>query len=63
MIPSRVRRSSASTMCGLIGGTATFNNANAGFDHTVTLTGATLIGAAAGNYNLTSVATALGGYR
>ena len=43
----------------LAGGTATFDNANAGLDKTVTLTGASLFGAAAGNYNLTSVATAL----
>ena len=39
----------------LIGGTASFNNANAGAGKTVTLTGATLGGAAAGNYSLTSV--------
>ncbi len=41
----------------LIGGTATFNNANAGLGKTVTLTGATLSGAAVGNYSLTSVNT------
>ena len=39
----------------LIGGTASFNNANAGAGKTVTLTGTTLGGAAAGNYSLTSV--------
>ncbi len=36
---------------------ATFADANAGVNKTVTLTGATLTGAAAGNYLLTSVAT------
>ena len=41
----------------LIGGTATFDNANAGLGKTVTLTGATLSGAASGNYSLTSVNT------
>jgi hypothetical protein len=41
----------------LIGGTATFNNANTGTGKTVTLTGATLTGAASGNYSLTSVNT------
>jgi hypothetical protein len=39
----------------LIGGTATFDNANAGIGKTVTLVGATLTGAAVGNYSLTSV--------
>ena len=39
------------------GGTATFNNATAGTGKTVTLTGATLTGAAAGNYTLSSVST------
>ncbi len=41
----------------LIGGTATFANANAGTGKIVTLTGATLTGAASGNYSLTSVNT------
>ncbi|MBI5314701.1 MAG: Ig-like domain repeat protein [Nitrospirae bacterium] len=41
------------------GGIATFNDADADFNKTVTLIGATLFGADAGNYNLTSVATAL----
>ena len=41
----------------LIGGTATFANANAGIGKLVTLTGATLTGTAAGNYSLTSVNT------
>jgi large repetitive protein len=39
----------------LSGGTASFNNKNAGNDKTVSLTGATLSGAASGNYTLTSV--------
>ncbi len=39
----------------LIGGTATFDNANAGTGKTVTLTDAILTGAAAGNYSLTSI--------
>jgi hypothetical protein len=38
-------------------GTASFNNANAGLNKTVTLVGATLGGVDAGNYNLLSVAT------
>ena len=42
----------------LSGGTATFSNANAGLNKTVTLNGATLSGAGAGNYSLTSVNTA-----
>ena len=41
----------------LIGGTASFNNANAGTGKTVTLAGATLTGAASGNYSLASVTT------
>jgi hypothetical protein len=41
----------------LIGGAASFSNANAGLGKTVTLTGATLSGAASGNYSLTSVNT------
>ena len=41
----------------LTGGTATFGNANPGNDKTVTLSGATLGGADAPNYNLASVAT------
>ena len=41
----------------MTGGTATFNNANAGIGKTVTLTGATLSGLVAGNYNLASVNT------
>ncbi len=41
----------------LTGGTATFDNANVGTGKTVTLAGATLSGADAGNYSLTSVAT------
>ena len=43
----------------LTGGTATFADRNVGTDKTVTLTGATLSGADATNYNLTSVSTAL----
>ncbi|MBS4072748.1 MAG: hypothetical protein KGZ90_15560, partial [Algoriphagus sp.] len=39
----------------LIGGTATFNDANAGIGKTVTLTGASLSGADVGNYTLTAV--------
>ena len=39
------------------GGTATFSDANAGDSKTVTLTGASLTGAAAGNYSLSSVST------
>src|SRR5207237_1902132 len=39
------------------GGTATFNNKNVGTGKTVTLAGATLAGADAGNYNLLSVNT------
>lgn len=45
----------------LTGGTATFNDANVGTGKTVTLTGATLGGADAGNYNLTSVNTTTAG--
>lgn len=41
----------------LAGGTATFADKNVGAGKTVTLTGATLAGADAGNYSLTSVAT------
>ncbi len=41
----------------LSGGTATFANVNAGNGKTVTLSGASLTGSAAGNYNLTSVGT------
>jgi hypothetical protein len=41
----------------LTGGTATFGNKNVGVGKTVTLTGATLAGADAGNYTLSSVAT------
>ncbi len=41
----------------LIGGTATFNNANAGLSKTVTITGVTLGGVAVGNYSLASVNT------
>ena len=41
----------------LTGGTATFADAEVGNGKTVTLTGATLTGTAAGNYSLTSVAT------
>ena len=41
----------------LSGGTATFNNVNVADGKTVTLTGATLAGAAAVNYTLDSVAT------
>jgi hypothetical protein len=41
----------------LDGGTANFDDANAGIGKTVTLTGATLSGAAAGNYTLGSVST------
>jgi uncharacterized protein YjbI with pentapeptide repeats len=41
----------------LTGGTATFDDKNAGTGKTVTLTGATLTGADAGNYDLTSVST------
>ena len=41
----------------LIGGTATFANKNVGTGKTVTLTGAVLAGADAGNYSLSSVAT------
>ncbi|SFO66656.1 hypothetical protein SAMN04488519_1111, partial [Algoriphagus ornithinivorans] len=41
----------------LSGGTATFATASVGNGKTVTLTGATLSGSAAGNYNLTSVGT------
>ncbi|MEK7762452.1 MAG: YDG domain-containing protein, partial [Nitrospirota bacterium] len=39
------------------GGSATFDTANAGNGKTVTLTGATLTGTAAGNYSLSSVGT------
>jgi hypothetical protein len=42
----------------LSGGTATFDNKNVGTGKTVTLTGATLSGVDASNYNLTSVNTA-----
>ena len=38
------------------GGTATFSDSSVGTDKTVTLTGASLTGAAAGNYTLSSVA-------
>jgi hypothetical protein len=41
----------------LTGGTATFNNRNAGIGKTVTLSGASLSGTDAGNYTLTGVAT------
>jgi hypothetical protein len=41
----------------LSGGTATFGDKNVANGKTVTLTGATLSGSAAGNYNLTSVGT------
>src|SRR5436309_12335711 len=41
----------------LTGGTATFDNKNVGMGKTVTLTGASLTGADAGNYVLDSVAT------
>ena len=41
----------------LTGGTATFDTKDVGLNKTVTLTGATLTGAAAGNYSLLSVAT------
>ena len=41
----------------LAGGTASFANANVGTGKVVTLTGSTLSGSAAGNYNLTSVST------
>ncbi|MFN6103508.1 MAG: ELWxxDGT repeat protein, partial [Planctomycetaceae bacterium] len=41
----------------LTGGTATFDDENAGTDKTVTLSGATLSGADAGNYSLASVGT------
>ncbi|MEA2387108.1 MAG: trimeric autotransporter adhesin, partial [Thermoleophilaceae bacterium] len=41
----------------LSGGTATFADKNVGADKTVSLTGASLSGADAGNYNLTSVGT------
>ncbi len=43
----------------LTGGTATFADKNVGLNKTVTLTGATLTGLAAGNYSLTSVATTI----
>ena len=43
----------------LTGGTATFNNKNVGNNKTVTLTGATLTGSAAGNYTLSSVNTTI----
>ncbi|MFD2584310.1 YDG domain-containing protein, partial [Pedobacter vanadiisoli] len=39
------------------GGTATFNNENAGIGKTVTATGITLTGTKAGNYNLTTIST------
>ena len=42
----------------LVGGSAAFDTKNAGTAKTVTLTGATLSGADAGNYTLESVATA-----
>ena len=42
----------------LVGGSAAFDTKNAGTAKTVTLTGATLSGADAGNYSLESVATA-----
>jgi hypothetical protein len=42
----------------LTGGTASFANATVGAGKSVTLSGATLTGTAAANYNLTSVATA-----
>jgi Ca2+-binding RTX toxin-like protein len=41
----------------LVGGTASFDNENADQNKTVTLVGATLTGAAAGNYTLESVGT------
>jgi trimeric autotransporter adhesin len=41
----------------LVGGTATFDSKSVGLGKTVTLTGATLSGADAGNYSLTSVGT------
>jgi hypothetical protein len=41
----------------LTGGTAAFSSADAGINKTVTLTGATLTGSAAGNYSLSSVRT------
>ena len=41
----------------LSGGTATFGSKNVGTGKTVTLSGATLTGTDAGNYNLTSVGT------
>ena len=47
----------AGDVVSLSGGTATFDNANVGTGKTVTLTGATLAGAASGNYSLTSVNT------
>src|SRR5207244_6558236 len=42
----------------LTGGTATFDDKNVGTAKTVTLAGAALSGADAGNYNLTGVGTA-----
>jgi hypothetical protein len=45
----------------LIGGTATYDNKNVGNPRTVTLTGATLSGAQAGNYSLISVNTTTAG--
>jgi hypothetical protein len=46
-----------SDVVSLSGGTATFDNPNVGTGKTVTLTSATLGGAAAGNYSLSSVST------
>jgi hypothetical protein len=43
----------------LVGGSATFNNANVGTGKTVTLTGSALSGADAGNYSLSAVNTAV----
>ena len=50
--------SSDSDAVSLVGGSAAFDTKNAGTAKTVTLTGATLSGADAGNYTLESVATA-----
>ncbi|KAA3436099.1 YDG domain-containing protein [Rufibacter hautae] len=52
-------RKIAGDLVSLDGGTATFNDATPDVDKVVTLTGATLVGDDRGNYNLTSVATAL----
>src|SRR4051795_481441 len=48
----------AGDLVSLTGGTAAFGTKDVGTNKTVTLTGASLTGADAGNYNLTSVATA-----